>query len=332
MLKFQIATIEGREKKEEGFGDLRSSQTIFRKIIREMEGEDSADWASLLRTKPRPTLQSPRRRFQGTPRPSFPLLSLVPGYNVSVNSVRELESSPVSALNSRRFSLRQRISLWLVTWASYFAIALIGPTLRYSISWEEPPSAPDATYERPVIYCFWHRAVFAGAWLWRNVGAAVMVSRSFDGEFIARTIERLGFVAVRGSSSRGGAQGLLGLKSQLEQGNPVVFTIDGPRGPKYVAKPGPVLLSRTTVLPMVAFYVAVEGPWVLKTWDALIIPKPFSRALVRFSAKMRVPPNANDTQMADFHGELQAALDRVTAFAEANVARVGSNEFPVLGT
>lgn len=253
-----------------------------------------------------------------------------PGYNVSVSSAPALEQNPPSALDPRRFSLRQRISLWLVTWASYFAISLIGPTLRYSISWEEPPSPPGATHERPVIYSFWHRAVFAGAWLWRNVGAAVMVSRSFDGEFIARTIEKLGFVAVRGSSSRGGAQSLLGLKSQLERGSPVVFTIDGPRGPKFVAKPGPVLLSRATSFPMVAFYVAVQDPWVLDTWDSLIIPKPFSKALVRFSAKIRVPQNADEGQMAEFHRHLQSALDRVTAFAEANVARVGSQEFPIL--
>ena len=265
---------------------------------------------------------------------SRPLLSphSRPVYNVSVNPAPALKPNPSSGLDPRRFTLRQRISLWLVTWASYFAISLIGPTLRYSISWEEPPSPPDATYERPVIYSFWHRAVFAGAWLWRNVGAAVMVSRSFDGEFIARTIEKLGFVAVRGSSKRGGAQGLLGLKSQLEQGNPVVFTIDGPRGPKYVAKPGPVLLSRATTVPMVAFYVAVQDPWVLNTWDALIIPKPFSRVLVRFSTKVRVPPDASDEQMTDFHRQLQSTLERVTAFAEANVALVGSHEFPIRQT
>ncbi|MGB8979844.1 MAG: lysophospholipid acyltransferase family protein [Terriglobales bacterium] len=233
-----------------------------------------------------------------------------------------------SLSDPRRFSLRQKISLWLITWASYLAISLIGPTLRYSISWEEPPFDASATYERPVIYSFWHRAVFASAWLWRNVGIAVLVSRSFDGEFIARTIERLGFVAVRGSSSRGGAQGLLGLKTQLEKGNLVAFTIDGPRGPKYVAKKGPVILSRATALPMAAFFVAANDPWVLNTWDRLIIPKPFSKALVRFSAKIQVPPNADDAQIADCHRQLQSALERVTAFAEANVARVGSPDFP----
>ena len=157
-----------------------------------------------------------------------------------------------------------------------------------------------------------------------------MVSRSFDGEYIARTIEKLGFVAVRGSSSRGGAKALLGLRSQLERGNLVVFTIDGPRGPKYVAKPGPVLLSRTSALPMAAFYVALSDAWVLNTWDALMIPKPFSKALVRFSAKLQVPTDADDAQTAEFHSRLQAALERLTRFAEEHVAQVGSAEFPVI--
>jgi hypothetical protein len=98
---------------------------------------------------------------------------------------------------------------------------------------------------------------------------------------------------------------------------------------------------------MAAFYVALSDAWVLKTWDALMIPKPFSRALVRFSAKIQVPSassdggandaGANDTasgktgeQMAEFQPQLQASLDRVTAFAEENVALVGSAKFPLM--
>ena len=157
-----------------------------------------------------------------------------------------------------------------------------------------------------------------------------MVSRSFDGEYIARMIEKLGFAAVRGSSSRGGAKALLGLRKYLEQGQSVAFTIDGPRGPKYVAKPGPVLLSRESGLPMAAFYVAVSDAWVLKTWDALIIPKPFSNALVRASAKIRVPEGVGEVEMAGYQAQLQSALERVTRFAEENVAFVGSTEFPLL--
>ena len=207
---------------------------------------------------------------------------------------------------------------------------MICPTLRFCISWEESPCPPGAIYEKPVIYSFWHRAVFPSAWMWRNLDIAVMVSRSFDGEYIARIIQKLGFTAVRGSSSRGGAPALLGMKSHLEKGKTVAFTIDGPRGPKYVAKPGPVLLSRITSLPMAAFYVAIEKAWVLNTWDRFVIPKPFSKALVRVSAKMYVPQDADDAQMEAFHRQLQDALERVTSFAEANVARVGSAEFPTL--
>src|ERR1035441_2394291 len=251
----------------------------------------------------------------------------LPGYNVRVSSPPVVEPS---RLNAPRFSLRQKILLWFISWTSYPAIAVIGPTLRCSIAWGETPAPPDATFETPVIYAFWHRAVFASAWLWRRIGIAVMVSRSFDGEYIARTIEKLGYAAIRGSSSRGGGTALLGLKKQLEQGMSVAFTTDGPRGPKYVAKPGPVLLSRASALPMAAFYVAIGDAWILNTWDALMIPKPFSKVLVRVSAKMRVPPQADEALMADFQGQLQFALERVTSFAEANVVRVGSPQFPIL--
>jgi hypothetical protein len=220
--------------------------------------------------------------------------------------------------------------LWFISWASYLAISLIGPTVRYSISWEEPPSPPGATYEKPVIYSFWHRAVFASAWLWRKIGFAVMVSRSFDGEYIARTIEKLGFVAVRGSSSRGGATALLGLKSQLEQGNSVAFTIDGPRGPKICGQAGTGAAGARQRLAdggilrgaqrcLGAEYVGCDD-------DSEAVFK----ALVRVSAKIRVPAECRRCAMSEFHRQLQAALERVTGYAEEHVAQVGSAEFPIL--
>src|SRR5215471_5841490 len=152
----------------------------------------------------------------------------------------------------------------MISWAGYFAIAIICRTLRFSISWEDESVPPNTLFLKPVIYSFWHRAVFPAAWMWRDQNIAVMVSRSFDGEYIARIIEKFGFVAVRGSSSRGGAEALLGMREELEKGAAVAFTIDGPRGPKYVAKPGPVWLARATGFPMAAFYVALSDRWVLK--------------------------------------------------------------------
>jgi hypothetical protein len=81
---------------------------------------------------------------------------------------------------------------------------------------------------------------------------------------------------------------------------------------------------------MAAFYVALNDAWVLNTWDAMMIPKPFSKALVRVSAKIRVPAGADDAAMSEFHRQLQEALERVTGYAEEHVAQVGSAEFPIL--
>ena len=90
----------------------------------------------------------------------------------------------------------------------------------------------------------------------------------------------------------------------------------------YVAKPGPVLLARITGLPIICFHIALEDPWILtKSWDQIMIPKPFSRALVRISKLIRVPPDAQDLDR--YRDEMQAALDRVREYAESNVSRVG---------
>ena len=76
---------------------------------------------------------------------------------------------------------------------------------------------------------------------------------------------------------------------------------------------------------MVVFHIAVDRAWVLKTWDGCMIPKPFCRALMRVSTKIPVPPNGSDEQ---YLRELQSALDRVRIFAEENISKAGTPEFP----
>lgn len=147
-----------------------------------------------------------------------------------------------------------------------------------------------------------------------------MSSDSFDGEYTGRIIRKFGFVKIRGSNSRGAVRALLGMRRDLDQGHTVAFTIDGPKGPKYVAKPGPVLLSKATGAPMVAFHIALDNPWTLKTWDGCMIPKPFSRSLMRVSRQLFVPREADERQMEAFHAQLQSSLVRVREFAEKNVA------------
>jgi lysophospholipid acyltransferase (LPLAT)-like uncharacterized protein len=217
----------------------------------------------------------------------------------------------------RSFTFGERVKLWLITWAGYLFIRVVCATLRYNFFFE--PGSP-ATEQGPTelsIWCFWHRCVLPSAWRFRRMKLAVMTSRSFDGEYIARIIQKLGFYAVRGSSSRGAVGALFGMRRELEQGHHAVFTIDGPRGPRYVAKPGPVLLAKKTGVPICCFYVAVERAWILNSWDRMIIPKPFSRAVAYGSAPIRVPADATDEQMAALHQQMQETLERCRLGAEA---------------
>jgi lysophospholipid acyltransferase (LPLAT)-like uncharacterized protein len=222
----------------------------------------------------------------------------------------------------RPFTLRQRLALSLISWAGYLAIAIICRTICFTASSEEEGVTDCAALPPPqTVAPFWHRCVFSATYFFRDRGISVMTSRSFDGEYIARIIEKFGFRAVRGSSSRGGVRALLGMHTVIEENGVAAFTIDGPRGPVYVAKPGPVLLARNTGAPVRCFYIAVKEGWVLNSWDRFIIPKPFTRAHVRWSRPIFVPRETDSAAAQRYHTEMQAALERVRD--EANVL-VGS--------
>jgi len=244
--------------------------------------------------------------------------------------VPEVATREISALRegpiSRRFSLRQRIMLRLIIAAGYWFIRLIGPTLRVCVSREE--GAQPTLDQRPTIASFWHACQIPATYVFRNLGIRVMSSNSYDGEYMGRIIRKFGFVAVKGSSSRNAVRALLGLRRALEEGWTVAFTLDGPRGPRYKVKPGPVALARSTGVPMTMFHMAVDRAWVFKTWDRLIVPMPFSRVLLRIGRLIYVPADTSDEDLPRYEAELQAALDRCVEFTEANIAKVGLPEFP----
>ncbi|HWC15431.1 MAG TPA: lysophospholipid acyltransferase family protein [Terriglobales bacterium] len=226
-----------------------------------------------------------------------------------------------------KFSLKQRLALWLISWSGYLAIRLIGATLRPSFTYE--PGSENEPRTRPAIYCFWHRCVFAAGYLFRDHEIRVLTSRSYDGEYIARIIERLGFRAVRGSSSRGAVQSLRELQREVEVGEYVAFTIDGPRGPRYVAKPGPIHLARVTGAAIFCFYVAPERAWVLKSWDAFMIPKPFSRVHVYVRSPIRVSPDADhDAALAHLQTDLEEARHRAEARFTKDAKQDTNGEMP----
>ena len=238
----------------------------------------------------------------------------------AANSTADPNSGP------RRWNLRQRIELSLIVWAGYWFIRLLGPTLRVSVSYED--GAQKTLDQRPLVASFWHECMIPATFLFRHMGVRVMSSFSYDGEYMGRIIRRFGFVAVKGSSSRNPIRALLGLRRSLEDGWTVAFTLDGPRGPRRTVKPGPAGLARSAGVAMTTFHAAVDKAWVLRSWDRMMIPKPFSRVLVRVGRLMPVPAEAGDDELERYSNELQESLDRVCAFAEANVGKTGTGEFP----
>ena len=212
------------------------------------------------------------------------------------------------------YTFQQRIALFVVPRLASLLIRLVGMTLRYEDVFES--GAPLGHLAAPSVFCFWHQCMLACAWRFRNLGIAILISRSFDGELIARTVERLGFVAIRGSSSRGGAAGLLAMERAYRAGLRTAFTSDGPRGPVYVAKPGVTMLAQTVGSDVGCFHVLPQRAWHLRSWDKFILPKPFSRVVFTWPRHIDVVQSATPDEFAAAHAEVQAALDRARAMAE----------------
>ena len=220
----------------------------------------------------------------------------------------------------RSFSFGQRIALWIVPRLTALLLAVIGVTLRFEVIAEEGavPATPPATG----IFCFWHRCTLPCGWYFRKFRCSILISQSFDGELIARTLGLLGYDSVRGSSSRGGFGGLLALQGVVESGSPVVFTADGPRGPIYQTKIGPVKLAQMTGEAISSFYLLPERSWVLKSWDRFLIPKPFSRVAVSWARSIAAPAKDADAATLEMARiELNVALERARLQAEAYFAR-----------
>jgi hypothetical protein len=211
----------------------------------------------------------------------------------------------------------RRMQIPIIAWFVYWAVRLLGPTLRYEVIGVHNALQIREGGEK-AIGAFWHRCILAAIWIWRNRGIVVMNTVNFDGQWTRRVIERLGFGTAQGSSSRGGVEGLAAMAKQLEEGHHVAFTIDGPRGPRYVAKPGPVILARRSGAPISVFHIGVQRGYTFKrSWDLFRLPFPFSRAVMFVAPPIRVPTDAEGDTLKQKQAEMQAALERVRDLAES---------------
>lgn len=216
----------------------------------------------------------------------------------------------------RRFSFWQKVQILLISQVSSWLIYLLGRSLRWESRGDENLEAIYRAGKR-AIFSLWHGNIFSATWYWRRRGIVVMTSQSFDGEYIARCIQKHGCGAARGSSSRGGLKALAEMARILRQGRDVAVTVDGPRGPRHVAKMGPVLLAKRTGAAIFCFHISLQHKIQLKTWDESQIPLPFSRALILKAPPIYVPRNADEAMVKENLQEMQTVLDQLREDGEA---------------
>ena len=229
----------------------------------------------------------------------------------AANVVRAYTFSDLSG-----YSLKERLAIRAADLLFFLLIKLIGRTVRWQVEgWENWEGA--AREGQIPIYTFWHNRVFLATYFWQRRRIVVMTSQSFDGEYIARFIQRFGYGVARGSSTRGGVGAIVTMVRLMRAGSPTAFTIDGPRGPSYVAKLGAVLLAKKTGHPILPFTITAKGFWtVRKSWDHFQVPVPFTRARVDIAPPIYVPSDADEQLLEVKRAELQRTLDEGTRLGE----------------
>jgi lysophospholipid acyltransferase (LPLAT)-like uncharacterized protein len=215
-----------------------------------------------------------------------------------------------------KYSFKDRLLIRAADLGFYFVINLIGRTVHFEVKGWENWEASSRDGKIP-IYTFWHDCIFLSIYFWKRRRIVVMTSQSFDGEYIARFIQRFGSGAARGSSTRGATGAIVEMVRLMRAGCPTAFTIDGPKGPRHVAKMGAVLLAKKTGHPVLPFTIAAKKFWeAKKSWDRAQAPKPFTRARVLIAPPIYVPADADDEALETKRKELQDALDKLNEQGE----------------
>jgi hypothetical protein len=206
-----------------------------------------------------------------------------------------------------RLSRAKRARAATIAGLGYPLINALGHTLRWRVEGLHHYDAIVASGRQPVMG-FWHGRILSATYYFRRRGIVVITSENFDGEWIARIIERFGYGTARGSTSRGGLKAVLRLKREMKEGRAAGFTLDGPRGPARVAQAGAVWLASATGNPVLPFHLEASSHWSLRSWDRTQIPRPFSMVALVVGEPMDVPKEAPEDVLEQSRRELEHRL------------------------
>jgi lysophospholipid acyltransferase (LPLAT)-like uncharacterized protein len=209
------------------------------------------------------------------------------------------------------YTWKQRLLIRAAGLIGYFLTLMLGKLTRFEVEGMEHLEAIEAAGKQPVLV-FWHDRILLATYYFRDRRIIVLSSKSFDAEYTARIIKRFGFGTIKGSSTRGGRAAMVEMiRTIRKEGYPAGFTLDGPRGPRYQVKSGPLLVAKKTGNPIVPFVVEARQYWTLASWDRLQIPRPLTRAKVIVGMPVYIDPEANGPEMERKLVEMQSSLDEL---------------------
>ena len=206
-----------------------------------------------------------------------------------------------------RQSRLKRLQAAAIAAFGYRVAAALCATLKWRSEGAEQYEAVIRGGRQPIM-AFWHGRILPATYYFRRRGIVVITSENFDGEWIARIIERFGYGTARGSTSRGGRKALLQLTREMSNGRPAAFTLDGPRGPARVAQPGAVWLAKITGNPVLPFHIESDRHWTARSWDRTQIPKPFATAAIAIGEPLNVPAHASGADIEAARKDLEERL------------------------
>jgi len=166
------------------------------------------------------------------------------------------------------------------------------------------------------VYVTWHQRMSYFFYFGGSHHVTTMVSRSRDGEYVARLASWLGFRTVRGSSSRGGATAVRELVRRIREGELGGMLADGPQGPPRVAKTGTVMIARDAKVPIIPVLWGADRCWTFNSWDRYLLPKPFAKIILLAAEPLWIPENAKGEELNPYRRLLEERMNEATRWCD----------------
>ena len=209
--------------------------------------------------------------------------------------------------------LKKKLVSWLGPWLAYWTIKILGRTMKFE---EIHPEIPKSFWEKeiPAIGVFWHGRLLMMPVVYKGKKLSFLVSPHRDGQIVGRALQRFGFHAILGSTTRKGFSGFI--KMVKAHGSDLAMVPDGPRGPRHQVQMGVIELAKLTGRAIVPLTFSASKKKIFNTWDHFLLPYPFSKGVFMWGEPISVEQNGNRDYLEQMRALLEKRLNALTERAD----------------